>query len=128
MNSILQFLKPLLPMALVLVQLFNLFATGKIFEKPAVDDGYSAALPAYERNIYRAKVLSDGYYDSFWYEPVSVLTNRPHREIESNWGYGGLLSLTYKMARLDSSYLAKCEKVVDGLRYYRRVVDGKFQD
>ena len=126
MNSILQFLKPLLPMALVLVQLFNLFATGKIFEKPAVDDGYSAALPAYERNIYRAKVLSDGYYDSFWYEPVSVLTNRPHREIESNWGYGGLLSLTYKMARLDSSYLAKCEKVVDGLRYYRRVVDGKF--
>ena len=126
MNSILQFLKSLLPMALVLVQLFNLFATGKIFEKPAVDDGYSAALPAYERNIYRAKVLSDGYYDSFWYEPVSVLTNRPHREIESNWGYGGLLSLTYKMARLDSSYLAKCEKVVDGLRYYRRVVDGKF--
>ena len=126
LNAILQFLKPLLPMALVLVQLFNLFATGKIFEKPAVDDGYSAALPAYERNIYRAKVLSDGYYDSFWYEPVSVLTNRPHREIESNWGYGGLLSLTYKMARLDSSYLAKCEKVVDGLRYYRRVVDGKF--
>ena len=126
LNAILQFLKSLLPMALVLVQLFNLFATGKIFEKPAVDDGYSAALPAYERNIYRAKVLSDGYYDSFWYEPVSVLTNRPHREIESNWGYGGLLSLTYKMARLDSSYLAKCEKVVDGLRYYRRVVDGKF--
>ena len=126
MKSILQFLKPLLPIALVFVQLFNLFATGKIFEKPAVDDGLSANLPAYERNVYRAGILSAGYYDSFWYEPVSVLTTRPHREVEFNWGYGGLLSLSYKMAVLDDSYLTRCEKAVDGLRYYRREVDGRF--
>ena len=126
LDSILRFLKPALPYALVIVQIFNLFASGKIPEKPLADNGYSAGLPVYERDVYRAKVLSDGYYDSYWYEPVSVLTNRPHTDIESNWGYGGLLSLTYKMAKLDDAYIAKCEKIVEGLRYFRREVNCRF--
>ncbi|HZK39914.1 MAG TPA: glycoside hydrolase family 76 protein [Clostridia bacterium] len=126
MNSIIQFFKPLLSLALVLIQVFNLFISGKIFEPPLVDDGYSAALSTYERDAYRAEVLSDGYYNSFWFEPVSILTNRPHGDIEFNWGYCGLLSLTYKMAMLDNAYLPKSEKVVEGLRYFRRVVNCKF--
>jgi hypothetical protein len=127
MTSILQFLKPLLPYALVIVQIFNIFTSGKIFQKPVVDNGLSASLPVYERDVYRANILSDGYYDSYWYEPVSVLTHTPHTDIESNWGYGGLLSLTYKLAKLDSKYIPKCEKIVEGLRYFRRETkDGKF--
>lgn len=126
MSSIIQFLKPLLSLALVLVQVFNLFLSGQIFEPPVVDDGYSAALSTYERDTYRAEVLSDGYYNSFWFEPVSILTNRPHGDIEFNWGYGGLLSLTYKLAKLDDKYMQKCEKVVEGLRHYRREVNCKF--
>ena len=126
MNSITQFLKPLLSLALVLVQVFNLFLSGNIFEQPVADNGLSAGLPTTERDIYRATILSDSYYSAFWHEPLRVLTNRSHKDTESNWGYGGLLSLTYKLAKLDSAYLAKCEKVVDGLRFYRRELNGEF--
>lgn len=126
MNSIIQFLKPLLSLALVLVQVFNLFFSGKIFEQPVVDSGYSASLPTYERDAYRAELLSGGYYNSYWFEPLSLLTNRPHGEIEFNWGYCGLLSLTYKMSMLDDSYIGKSEQVVEGLDYFRRVVDRRF--
>lgn len=126
MDSILHFLKPLLPYALIISQLFSLFSTGAIFKKPVTDDGYSATLPVYEKNLFRAKLLGKGYYDNYWFESVGVLTNRPHKDIESNWGYGGLLSLTYKLAVLDKTYLKKCEKVVEDLRYFRREVNGNF--
>ncbi len=126
MASILQFFKPLLPYILIIAQLFSLFSTGAVFKKPVIDDGYSATLPVDEKNLFRATLLGKSYYDNFWFESVSVLTNRPHKDIESNWGYGGLLSLTYKMARLDSTYIPKCEKVVECLRYFRREVSGKF--
>ena len=126
MDSILQFLKPLLPYALIVSQLFSLLSTGAILKKPVTDNGYSAALPVYEKDFYRANLLAKGYYDNFWFESVSILTNRPRKNIESNWGYGGLLSLTYKLAVLDKSYLDKSEKIVEGLRYYRREVKGEF--
>lgn len=126
MDALRSFLKQILSFSLVLVQIFSLFTSGKIFEKPVVDSGYSASLPTYERDAYRAELLSEGYYNSYWFEPVSILTNRPHGDIEFNWGYCGLLSLTYKMATLDDAYLPKAEKVVEGLRYFRRLVDRRF--
>ncbi len=126
MDAIFNFFNSLLPYLLIIVQLLNMTFTGTLTEKRVHDEGYSAGLAAYERNVYRAKILSDGYYESFWFEPVHVLTNRPHKDVESNWGYGGLLSLTYKLAKIDEGYEEKCATVVEGLRYYRRVVDGKF--
>ncbi|HOO26765.1 MAG TPA: glycoside hydrolase family 76 protein, partial [Clostridiales bacterium] len=115
-----------LPFILSLVQLFNLVSTGDILRLPETDAGFSADLPVYERNVYRGKRLADGYYRNFWFEDLSLLTSHPRKDVEYNWGYGGLLSLSYKLALLDESHLPRCEKVVEGLRYYRQEKDGVF--
>jgi len=118
--------RAVLPYMLILAQLFAFVSSGALFEKPLVEDGSSAALPAYEKDLFRARLLTEDFLGTYWFESVKMLTNRPHKDIESNWGYGGLLQLAYKMALLDDAYLPRCEAVVDGLRYYRREVKGQF--
>ncbi len=127
MDSIKFFLKTLIPYALIAAQFLNLLVNGAIFEKQPVEDGTSATLAVYEKDVFRARLLAGGYYDSYWHEGLSILTNKPHNDIESCWGYCGLLSLSYKMAILDKKNIGRCEKVVEGLRYFRReTADGKF--
>ena len=126
MGAVPAIFKFFLPLILSLAQLLNLIGTGDIFRLPETDFGLSADLPVYERNVYRGQRLADGYYRNFWFEDLSLLTSHPRKDVEYNWGYGGLLSLTYKLALTDESYLPKCEKVVEGLRYYRQEKDGVF--
>lgn len=118
--------RAVLPYLLIITQIVSMLAGGVFFEPRLVEDGNSAALPAYEKNLFRARLLMGDCLDTYWFESVKVLTNRPHKDIESNWGYGGLLQLVYQMALLDGAYLPRCEAVVDGLRYYRREINGQF--
>lgn len=118
--------RAVLPYLLIAAQLFSMLAGGTFFQPRLKEDGGSAALPAYEKDLFRARLLTEDYLGAYWFEGVKVLTNRPHKDIESNWGYGGLLQLTYKMALLDKAYLPRCEAVVEGLRYFRREPDGRF--
>jgi hypothetical protein len=125
-DAIRHFFRTVLSCILIVVQIFNMALTGSLTEKRVEDNGYSAGLPVYERNVYRAKILSDGYYESYWIEPLHILTSTPLYGVEANWCYGGLLSLTYKLAKIDDSYIEKCATVVEGLRYYRRKVGRNF--
>jgi hypothetical protein len=126
LNAVLRFFRAILSCILIVVQILNMALTGSLTEKRVQDDGYSASLPVYERDFYRAKILSDGYYESYWIEPLHILTSTPLDGVEANWCYGGLLSLTYKLAKIDDSYIEKCATVVEGLRYYRRKVGRNF--
>jgi len=95
---------------------------------PAAPDG-TAALQGAEQSAARAKNLAGSYYKQY-FEPVSRrLSYYPNgvTRTATCWEYIGLLSLTYKLALEDESYLPKLDAAMEGLRHYRRKhADGSF--
>ncbi|MDR3292728.1 MAG: glycoside hydrolase family 76 protein [Clostridiales bacterium] len=80
----------------------------------------------YEKDKDRAVRLSESYYRNYYFKGLKLLTYYPYRGTASCWEYIGLISLTYKMALLDSSYLKKMDGILDGLKHYRSEHNGVF--
>jgi len=95
--------------------------------RPAKPDS-TVNLPVAEQTRQRAQVLSKSYYRQFYFTAFrNRLSFHPCSfENSSCWEYIGLISLTYKLALTDASYLKKMDCVLEGLRHYRKEVDGKF--
>ncbi|MDR3263864.1 MAG: glycoside hydrolase family 76 protein [Clostridiales bacterium] len=102
------------------------FGTGLYLSvRPAKADGAVYATE-YEKDLDRAVRLSESYYRSYYIKGFNILTYYPYRGVASCWEYIGLISLTYKMALLDTAYLKRMDGILDGLKYYRTEHNGAF--
>lgn len=112
-----------LAVLLGIIQFFSVFLSGQFF-LPVKDNGETAVMETQERCEERAKILAHSLYRNYYVKPFNVLVmNDDFTGVATNWEYGALLSLSVSMAQIDESYIDECEKVVDGLKYYRHLGD-----
>ncbi len=113
---------------LCIAQLFSILFGGgmpAVFHNSTDKPGASE----FEKCEIRANLLAGSYYNNCYFPlPNKLIMVVGWNDTASScWEYGALFSLTVKMAALDSGYLKKCEKVIDGLQYYRHDnADGSF--
>lgn len=106
---------------LSIIQFFSIIFSGQSL-LPVTDDGETAAMETQERCEERARILANSFYRNYYVKPFNVLVmNDDFTGVATNWEYGALLSLSLSMAQIDESYLEICERVVDGLKYYRHL-------
>ncbi|MCC8023330.1 MAG: glycoside hydrolase family 76 protein [Clostridiales bacterium] len=91
--------------------------------RPAASDP-TAQLAALERLQARAQTLSGSYYRQYYNEDKETLyyyQSAFSNRASTCWEYIGLISLTYKLALQDDSYLDKMDGILAGLNHYRKL-------